>query len=198
MGRKKRNLWLFLLLCFGFLLISVTRALATTINVPGNYSTIQSAINAASPGDTVQVAAGIYEERIRLRSGVTVQGDPYETAIVGYTDSPIVTEKPIVKAENVGANTKIDGFLIMGGDAWPGGGIFCDNSSLIISNNIIALNNAQDIGGGIFCDGASPKIVNNIILLNSAHNNYGGGIAFRDSDPIIVNNTVTENEGGVV
>lgn len=43
-------------------LAAVSLAQAAVIHVPGDYSTIQAAINAASPGDTVQVAAGIYHE----------------------------------------------------------------------------------------------------------------------------------------
>ena len=33
-------------------------AMADTINVPGDYSTIQLAIDNANPNDTIQVAAG--------------------------------------------------------------------------------------------------------------------------------------------
>jgi hypothetical protein len=44
-----------------------------SISVPGDYPTIQAAIDASSYGDTVQVAAGTYNEDITLKSGVTVQ-----------------------------------------------------------------------------------------------------------------------------
>lgn len=35
------------------------------INVPGDYPTIQAAINAASNGDVISVAAGIYRKTLR-------------------------------------------------------------------------------------------------------------------------------------
>jgi len=50
-------------------------SLAATINVPDDYPTIQGAIDAASSGDTVLVAAGIYEECIELRDGIILQGE---------------------------------------------------------------------------------------------------------------------------
>lgn len=42
--------------------------------VPHDYATIQGAIEAADPGDTVRVAAGTYTESVRLRPGVCLLG----------------------------------------------------------------------------------------------------------------------------
>lgn len=45
-----------------------------TLKVPSEYKTIQAAIDTASSGDTIQVAAGKYTGKIVLREGVILQG----------------------------------------------------------------------------------------------------------------------------
>jgi len=48
---------------------------AATINVPGDYATIQAAINnAASTGDTIVVAAGTYAGNVNVNKSVTLSG----------------------------------------------------------------------------------------------------------------------------
>jgi hypothetical protein len=52
-----------------------TMAGARQLHVPRDYPTIQDAIDAASPGDAVRVAAGTYTESVRLGPGVCLLGD---------------------------------------------------------------------------------------------------------------------------
>ncbi len=55
---KKRIFSILFALVLSFSLIPATPVMAATINVPGDYSTIQAAVNAADSGDTIIVGAG--------------------------------------------------------------------------------------------------------------------------------------------
>lgn len=55
-----------------------SRAFATERQVPAHYPTIQAAVNAAVPGDTVRIAAGNYSEQVvvAFKTGLTLAGEP--------------------------------------------------------------------------------------------------------------------------
>jgi len=55
---------------------------AQPITVPDDYSTIQLAINAAVPGDTVYVRAGTYPEHVIISKPLTLQGEDRETTVI--------------------------------------------------------------------------------------------------------------------
>jgi hypothetical protein len=75
-----------------------TMAGAHRLDVPAQYATIQQAIDAASPGDLVKVAAGRYTESVHLRAGVCLVGSGAQTTtldaegqtrtLVDLTDAP--------------------------------------------------------------------------------------------------------------
>jgi hypothetical protein len=47
---------------------------AMTILVPDEYTTIQAAVNAASPGNTIIVYDGVYDEQVVINKSLTIQG----------------------------------------------------------------------------------------------------------------------------
>ncbi|HUW46662.1 MAG TPA: right-handed parallel beta-helix repeat-containing protein, partial [Dehalococcoidia bacterium] len=55
-------------------LVTTAPVLADVINVPGDYPTIQEALDAASDGDTIVVAAGLYEENVNVNKSLTLKG----------------------------------------------------------------------------------------------------------------------------
>jgi parallel beta-helix repeat protein len=98
------------------------------------------------------------------------------------------------------SNPTIENCIILGNDAngnssaYIGGGIYCDNSDPLIINNIIEYNEASREGSGISCFSSNPTVENNEIRLNYSDMGYGGAIYCSNSDPIILNNIIAEND----
>lgn len=146
---------------------------------PGNYSSITQAMHMARPGQTIFVYAGIYRENVNMKTGITLRGEDPETTIInGSLGETVVTFYNVKDA-------RIEGFTLCHAGRHRSG-VYCYNSSPVISNNIIRNN-----GKGILCvQNASPIIDGNIIRDNS-----GSGIDC--SRATITNNTFINNFNGV-
>jgi len=150
MGRLRK------VLVLGMVLLPVLTE-AKDIYVPGSYTTIQAAVNAANNGDTIYVSAGTYNEVVSINKGIALVGNgtPTITASgLGYTNA-------VIFDGNATNNASISGFKITGAtESWPNGsGIYCTNGSPTINHNTISKNGNY----GILCNSSSPSITNNTI-----------------------------------
>lgn len=103
-----------------------------TIQVAPGRS-IQAAIDAAAPGQTVQVAPGSYEENIVMRNGIHVAGaGSGESTIIGIGPGPVVEAGDL-------EDTSLSGFRIMGGEGErPRSGLRIASGSPTISDLVIS------------------------------------------------------------
>ena len=109
---------------------------ARRLFVPRQHKTIQRAVDAAQPGDTVWVSSGVYPGSIVVKKSLTLFGDggPQMTILDGG-DSVRVLHIEGVKGAS------IVGFQIRRGKAPAGGGIFCSRDSAITITSCLFMNN---------------------------------------------------------
>jgi len=132
-GKQKLTSLLFVMIMFAMIVpfMTVTPVLAGTVNVPGDYGTIQAAVIAASGGDKIIVDNGTYSEHVIVNKALTIQ------AKVGAS--------PIVDGSGTGtcfliqsSDVTIDGFIIQnaqwGIKTYGGPSTY---SNIVISNNQI-------------------------------------------------------------
>lgn len=196
MSHRMLTLWVVLTLFAG-------AGWAVTRNVPSPYVTIQSAINASISGDTIVVAPGTYHECINFSGkNITIRStspsDPSTVAATIIDGSWAGTVVTFESGETSSAS--LQGFTVTHGSASSGGGVNCDGASPLIAGNIIRANVAEWEGGGIKLESSSAIVRGNVIAANEA--SYGGGMIVGDCSPqisgnLIVNNTATEDGGGI-
>lgn len=184
-------------------------AAAAVLHVPGQYTTIQAAINAGKDSDTVIVAPGIYSglgnRNITLNGkSITVRStDPSDPQIVNTT---------VIDCQGSGhgfifymgenADSTVTGLTITNGYAVLGGAVYCYNNSSPSIINCLITNNSAVFGGGIACANSKtyPKITNCRITANSALVG-GGAIYCNGAGPKIRNCIISGNSslnGGAI
>jgi len=141
---------------------------------PGNYTSIQDAINDASPGDTVFVYkdSSPYKENVRIKKMINLIGEDRDTTIIEGEGIKISSDDSVV----------VSGFTIINANIHNDNGIETHFNNNLIHNNKIMY---WDTGIFILAD-SNNSITNNIIL----HNKYDGiffDISENDRSPITGN-----------
>jgi outer membrane protein assembly factor BamB len=155
-------------------LLLVSGAFGATLTVPGQYSTIQSAINASVTGDTVVISPGTYSGPGNYN--ISFSGKAITVTSVNPDDANVV-ESTVIDCNGQGRgftiseNVVLDGLTVTKGNT---GGIYISAGAPLIRNCDIRDNNAAS-GGGIY-SGGNPTIIGCKIRRNQALTNYGGGI----------------------
>jgi hypothetical protein len=191
--------------------------LTPVLNVPGDYPSIQIAINNAINGDRINVASGTYNETINFNGKeIEIIGNgPGNSILDGGASGSVVTF-----ASGETANCLLRGFTIRNGSgtninlALPyspqtnyGGGIFINGASpvlenLLVENNTVALDGENGgSGGGIYIGNGSNVQFNNVTIRNNTAIRYqGGGITIENSNvtfnTVTISNNTTGNYGG--
>jgi len=172
------------------------------------YTDLQSALHAASPGDSIWVAEGTYYPTsttdsisFQIPDGVKVFGGfaGNETNFNSRDYKKNVTilngrniSYHVVYFLNAGSSTALDGFTIKGG--WTD---TLSSSSSSFDNSIL--------GGGILIESTSSRTCSPIIdncLINGNHGLEGGGVCiFSDtggySSPTLNQCNISDNDGGI-
>lgn len=186
-------------------------ALATNRHVPGEYPSIQDAIDACQDSDIVIIAAseisytGPDNRNLKFRGkAITVRStDPTNPQVVNTTVIDCEGKgRGFVFYMAEGTDSKVDGLTIVNGYGLLGGAIYSYNNSSPLITNCVFKNNSAVFGGGIACANGNsfPVIKNCRIIANSALVG-GGGVYLNGSSPEIGNCIISGNvapDGGAI
>ncbi len=173
------------------------------LHVPGEYTTIQEAIDAAANGEIVWIADGVYtgegNRDVDFKGkAITVRSENGpENCIIDCQEQG----RGFLFNSNEDMNSILEGLTITNGSSfdysnssgWLGGGILCDgDSSPAIVNCIITGNSAID-GGGIACFGNNSVFIHNCIISENYAASVGGGMRLNAGNQTIINCIISGN-----
>ena len=160
-------------------------ASAATLHVPSDYPTIQQAIDAAMPGDIINVGPGVYQGRGNVDiqfhgKAVTLRSThgPEHTIIQCHSADAVTNAKGSrgFYFSREGPKTVLQGFTVENGFI-PGSAIPADRSQW-------QADSSDPIGGAIYCINSSPTIIDCRIVGSSAA--FGGGIGCVGGRPTLI------------
>lgn len=175
---------LLLLLIFAVAAVALPAVTRTVdINGTGQYTAIQSAINAAVIGDTILVYPGRYVENVNInKNNISLISLEYSTHNPAFIDSTIIdgnrTNRCIYVIQNI-VGTYIRGFTLTNGRRTNGGGVLLSSSTNSQLINCDVYGNEAETGAGVYAFEGSlflsgVKIHDNYAIAN------GGGFCVDD------------------
>ncbi|MHC4867937.1 MAG: hypothetical protein ACYTEX_28025, partial [Planctomycetota bacterium] len=181
-------------------LFAASAVFAADLSVPGQYPTIQAAIDAADDNDTIIVAQGTYYENIDFggKSITVTSTDPNDPNVVaGTIIDASGSGTAVTFPHDANAVCALAGLTVTDGNSsGNGGGILCVNGHITINNCIITDNSAAGNGGGLFNSAGNLMLTGCTFSENVAVHSNGGGIYSMDGELTLTDCTFSGNSGG--
>jgi parallel beta-helix repeat protein len=190
---KKTALTILIIFCLPTLILNnykiPVKASSTTWIVDirpeqGNFTSIQEAINAANPGDTILVHNGTYYENLVINKSLTLIGENRDYTILNGSKTDNVI---LIKASSVSVRR----FVITGGGGlYYSSGIYVESSwgNIICDNKLI-----DNIRGISLYRSRNNTIHNNIIMAR----HFDGIFLYSSTNNLISDNTISSNRYGI-
>lgn len=190
---------------------------AQLVHVPGDYSTIQSAIDGVSDNDTILIAPGTYLENPVIGKPLTLASqflfsndtmDIVNTIIDGNQSGSAIT------VQNIQTDTvRFAGLTVTNGNGTlcdplgtgieelHGGGFYIKDAAAVVFDNMLVTENQilteHNSAGGVFCQNSmlwlrNSRIKDNLIQGGSFFGE-GAGLYFFESETFISNCEITGN-----
>ena len=179
------------------MLVLAGTSFAATINVPGDYATIQAAVDAAVDGDAIEVGPGTYT------SSSSVVVSCYDKSItLSSTDGPLVT---IIDGEDARrgvvlngqqSDVIVEGFTVQNCYTGGGGGgvLLGDGVTATLRDMRIRSNVADVNGGGLNSGDAGVVSIEGSVFDGNAANYAGGGLHCSNSSVDMQGCQFTDNQ----
>src|SRR5262245_56637368 len=196
--------WLWGLSVLALLSVLAPGGRADAVTVPGNYGTIQAAIDAVAGGSlpsgtTIDVQPGVYPEALAI-SG-TAASMTIRAASGTGTATVNAAGRGVFALLIIGAsgNIRIEGLTFTGGTGngigSSGGGLTLFNSSPAFVGVTFTGNSAVNGGGANI--GGTNATFDSCIFQNNAANQFGGGLVITGgSRPLFTNTAILNNVSG--
>ncbi|MBK8479887.1 MAG: DUF1565 domain-containing protein [Proteobacteria bacterium] len=182
------------------------------------YRRIGAAVAAATTGDTVRVAAGVYRENVAVAGKVVLllggfaggTAASYKSGSAGDFSARNAqvnvtridgsgAARAAVTLSEAGASV-LEGFVISGGRGWTsgeysyGGGVYVDGGAPTLRDNLVERNGARTAGGGIHLTNTRAVVSDNVVRNNQSAET-GGGVSIDGGNVTLRGNVIRENVG---
>ena len=155
-----------------------------------SYPTIQSAIDAASPGAVIEIEPGTYVENLTTDKPLTLLGNNRQGDILLQAADP---ESPAISIRG-GGLVAVSGFTITGSNA----GVQVDETQVLLHDNSISVQEAG-IQGWNFAQTGSVVMGNHFVGPSSGHLLYGTGLILLGvADWTVIGNTFEDLATGLL